>query len=205
VYYSPLIFGKEFKMIFKLKYTTPIEWAHNAVKDIDAFLQDHADAERKVANMCLSLIAKYPNRVEIIDELIQISVEELLHFKQVYAIIRSRGNELNGVFQKDPYIKGIMPILRSDSDLLFMDRLIIASIAELRGSERFKLIGEVSDDPKIAKFYKNLHFQELEHIESFINMAKKYFDSNDVEKRIEEILIKEAEVTASLPWRSAIH
>ena len=127
-------------MIFKLKYNTPIEWAHNAVKDIDAFLQDHADAERKVANMCLSLIAKYPNRVEIIDELIQISVEELLHFKQVYAIIRSRGNELNGVFQKDPYIKGIMPILRSDSDLLFMDRLIIASIAELRGSERFKSV-----------------------------------------------------------------
>ena len=142
-------------MIFKLKYKTPIEWAHNAVKDIDAFLQDHADAERKVANMCLSLIAKYPNRVEIIDELIQISVEELLHFKQVYAIIRSRGNELNGVFQKDPYIKGLMPILRSDSDLLFMDRLIIASIAELRGSERFKLVGEVSDDPKIAKFYTN--------------------------------------------------
>lgn len=192
-------------MILKLKYNTPIEWAHNAIKDIDAFLQDHADAERKVANMCLSLIAKYPNRVEIIDELIQISVEELLHFKQVYAIIRSRGNELNGVFQKDPYIKGIMPILRSDSDLLFMDRLIIASIAELRGSERFKLIGEVSEDPKIANFYTNLHFQELEHIESFIIMAKNYFDSNDVEKRIEEILVKEAEVTASLPWRSAIH
>jgi len=192
-------------MTIKLKYDTPIEWAHNAIKDIDTFLQDHADAERKVANMCLSLIAKYPNRVEIIDELIQISVEELLHFKQVYAIIRSRGNELNGVFQKDPYIKGIMPILRSDSDLLFMDRLIIASIAELRGSERFKLIGEVSDDPEIAKFYTNLHFQELEHIESFINMAKMYFDSNDVDKRVEEILNKEAEVTSSLPWRSAIH
>ena len=184
--------------MIRLKYETPIEWAYNAIKDIDAFLQDHADAERKVANMCLSLIAKYPNRVEIIDELIQISIEELLHFKQVYAIITSRGKELNGVFKKDPYIKGIMPILRSDSDLLFMDRLIIASIAELRGSERFKLIGEVSDDPKIAKFYKNLHFQELEHIESFINMAKKYFDSNDVDKRVEEILVKEAEVTSSL-------
>ena len=50
-------------MELKLKYTTPIEWAHQAVKDIDSFLQDHADAERKVANMCLSLIAKYPNRI----------------------------------------------------------------------------------------------------------------------------------------------
>ena len=81
-------------MDFKLKYITPIEWAEQAANDIDSFLQDHADAERKVANMCLSLIAKYPNRVEIIDELIQISVEELLHFKQVYSLIRYRGNQI---------------------------------------------------------------------------------------------------------------
>ena len=72
--------------MMELIYKTPIEWAKQAVEDMDAFLQDHADAERKVANMCLSLIAKYPNRVEIIDELIQISVEELLHFKQVYEL-----------------------------------------------------------------------------------------------------------------------
>tara|TARA_B110000046_G_scaffold15619_1_gene14937 strand:- start:1049 stop:1627 length:579 start_codon:yes stop_codon:yes gene_type:complete len=192
-------------MELKLKYITPIEWAHQAVKDIDSFLQDHADAERKVANMCLSLIAKYPNRIEIIDELIQISVEELLHFKQVYELIRYRGHQLNGVFQKDPYIKGVMSIVRSGSDELFMDRLIIASIAELRGSERFKLIGEVVDDPKISKFYTNLYVQELEHINSFIKMAKCYFDSEVVDKRTEEILIKEAEVSANLPWRSAIH
>jgi tRNA-(ms[2]io[6]A)-hydroxylase len=192
-------------MKLELKYTTPIEWAIQAVKDIDSFLQDHADAERKVANMCLSLIAKYPDRVKIIDELIQISVEELLHFKQVYGLIRYRGNELNGVFQKDPYIKGLMSVVRSDREHLFMDRLIIASIAELRGSERFKLISEVVEDQKIAKFYKNLHLQELEHIDSFINMAKSYFDPKDVNERVEQILIKEGEVSAGLPWRSAIH
>jgi tRNA-(ms[2]io[6]A)-hydroxylase len=192
-------------MILELKYITPIEWAEQAVLDIDSFLQDHADAERKVANMCLSLIAKYPDRVQIIDELIQISVEELLHFKQVYALIRYRGNELNGVFQKDPYIKGLMSIVRSDREQLFMDRLIIASVAELRGSERFKLVSEVVNDTKIAKFYKNLHLQELEHIDSFINMAKSYFDDEIVEKRVEQILTKEAEVSSSLPWRSAIH
>ncbi len=191
--------------IIELKYKTPIEWAHQAVEGIDNFLQDHADAERKVSNMCMSLIAKYPNRYEIIDELIQIAVEELLHFKQVYKLILDRGNTLDPVFHKDPYIKGLMPILRSDSDLLFMDRLILASIAELRGSERFGLIGEVAKDPAIAKFYKNLHIQELEHIDSFISMAKVYFPENEVDERVEEILIKEGEVTESLPWRCAIH
>ena len=191
--------------MMELIYKTPIEWAKQAVEDMDAFLQDHADAERKVANMCLSLIAKYPNRVEIIDELIQISVEELLHFKQVYELIRYRGQELNGVFQKDPYIKGLMSIVRNDSEQLFMDRLIIASVAELRGSERFKLIGEVCEDQKLAKFYTNLHLQELEHIDSFIKMAKIYFDHEQVDIRTKEILKKEAEVSSALPWRSAIH
>ena len=191
--------------MMELIYKTPIEWAKQAVQDMDAFLQDHADAERKVANMCLSLIAKYPNRVEIIDELIQISVEELLHFKQVYELIRYRGQELNGVFQKDPYIKGLMSIVRSDSEQLFMDRLIIASVAELRGSERFKLIGEVCEDQKLAKFYTNLHLQELEHIDSFIKMAKIYFNHEQVDIRTKEILKKEAEVSSALPWRSAIH
>ena len=131
-------------MQFELKYKTPIEWAHNVVEGgIDEFLQDHADAERKVSNMCMSFIAKYPNRHEIIDELIQIAVEELLHFKQVYQIIQQRGNQLSPIFHKDPYMKLLMPTFRSDRDLLFMDRLIVASIAELRGSERFGLIGKV--------------------------------------------------------------
>ena len=71
-------------MTFKLKYETPKEWAIEAIKDINSFLQDHADAERKVANMCLSLIAKYPNRHEIINELVQISVEELMHFRRLF-------------------------------------------------------------------------------------------------------------------------
>ena len=155
--------------------------------------------------MCMSFIAKYPNRHEIIDELIQIAVEELLHFKQVYQLIQKRGNQLSPIFHKDPYMKLLMPILRSDRDLLFMDRLIVASIAELRGSERFKLIGQVVKDQDIAKFYTNLHIQELEHIDSFINMAKLYFPESEVNNRVEQILEKEAEVTESLPWRCAIH
>ena len=73
VLFTPIL---EKKLVYyEITYETPVDWAIQAVKDMDSFLQDHADAERKVANMCLSLIAKYPNRVKIIDELIQISVE----------------------------------------------------------------------------------------------------------------------------------
>ena len=33
--------------MFELKYHTPIEWAQVAVADFDAFLLDHATAEKK--------------------------------------------------------------------------------------------------------------------------------------------------------------
>ena len=62
-----------------------------------------------------------------------------------------------------------------------------------------------SDHLFLKNIYSNLHLQELEHIDSFIKMAKVYFDPGDVDYRTEEILQKEAEITSSLPWRSAIH
>ena len=150
-------------------------------------------------------VTKYPNRAEIIDELTQIAVEELLHFKQVYEIMKKRGLTLRSNFKQDPYIKQLSTIVREDSDGRFMDRLILASIAEMRGSERFGLLGEVAKEPEIARFYKNLHLQEMEHIDSFINMAKVYYPAEDVDYRVQEILAKEGEVTEGLPWRPALH
>ena len=42
-----------------------------------AFLQDHADCERKASAMAMSFVAKYPDRSEIIPELIATGIEEL--------------------------------------------------------------------------------------------------------------------------------
>lgn len=192
-------------MSIALLYKTPIEWAEQAYEGIDEFLQDHADSERKVSNLCLSIITKYPNRREIIDELTQIAVEELLHFKQVYEIMKKRDLTLKSNFKQDAYIKQLSTIVREDSEGRFMDRLILASIAEMRGSERFGLLGDVAKEPEIAKFYQNLHLQEMEHIHSFINMAKVYFLEEEVDQRVQEILSREAEVVEGLPWRPALH
>ena len=192
-------------MEIKLKYDTPAEWAKQVVENIDVFLQDHADAERKVANMCLSLIAKYPDKRDIIADLNQIAVEELLHFKQVYDIMYKRGLTIDSEFKKDPYMKGLSSIIREDTQERLLDRLILASVAEMRGVERFKLISEVTEDQELKKFYSNLYIQEKEHVDIFLQLAERYFSTEDVASRLEEILIKEGEVIEYLPWRPAIH
>ena len=192
-------------MEIKLKYNTPAEWAKQVVENIDVFLQDHADAERKVANMCLSLIAKYPDKRDIIADLNQIAVEELLHFKQVYDIMYKRGLTIDSEFKKDPYMKGLSSVIREDTQKRLLDRLILASVAEMRGVERFKLISEATEDKELKKFYSNLYLQEKEHVDIFLQLAERYFSTEEVESRLEEILIKEGEVIEYLPWRPAIH
>lgn len=192
-------------MEIKLKYDTPKEWANQVLENLDEFLQDHADAERKVSTMCMSIIAKYPDRNKIVAELTQTAVEELLHFKQVYALMQKRGINLNGKFNQDTYLKGILPHVRTSRDGRFLDRLIIASIAEMRGVERFKLLGEAAQEEDIKKFYTNLYQQEKVHVDLFLKMATNYFSEKEIKERLEELLIIEAEVTSKLPWRPAIH
>ncbi|MEO1629065.1 MAG: tRNA isopentenyl-2-thiomethyl-A-37 hydroxylase MiaE, partial [Bacteroidota bacterium] len=55
------------------------EWIDAVMNDFDSFLQDHADCERKASATAMSLVAKYPDRVEIIPPLIDTAVEELEH------------------------------------------------------------------------------------------------------------------------------
>lgn len=59
--------------------------------DFDAFLQDHADCERKASGFAMSMVAKYPDRTAIIPGLIETALEEMEHFKLVYEIMASRG------------------------------------------------------------------------------------------------------------------
>ncbi|MEL7196633.1 MAG: tRNA isopentenyl-2-thiomethyl-A-37 hydroxylase MiaE [Bacteroidota bacterium] len=63
------------------------EWITAVMADFDAFLMDHADCERKASAMALSFVAKYPDRVEILPDLIDTAVEELEHFRSVYKIM----------------------------------------------------------------------------------------------------------------------
>ena len=79
------------KLSLELTVATRPEWIDAVMADLQLFLQDHADCERKASALAMSLVAKYPERVEIIPELIATGVEELEHFQQVYEVMRRRG------------------------------------------------------------------------------------------------------------------
>ncbi len=184
---------------------SPPGWIEAVLNDFGSFLQDHADCERKASATAMSLVAKYPNRLEIIPELIETAVEELEHFQQVYLIMQSRGIQLAHSIHEDLYIKALMRAQHDGLEERFLDRLLIASVIETRGAERFKIVADHLDDDELSKFYKILWASEAKHGHIYVKMALNYFPSEKVYKRLQWWVDKEASIISELPLRAALH
>ena len=193
------------KLSLDLVYKTPPEWAHQAVENFDAFLQDHADCERKASAMAMSFVAKCPDKVEIIPELIETAVEELEHFQSVYELMESRGVQLPERMPKDLYMEELIKLCRHTVDERLMDRMLIASIVECRGAERFKLIADALEDVETKRFYRDLWISEAKHGHIFVKFALKYWPEEDVYERLTFLNEAEGKICAELEWRPALH
>lgn len=188
-----------------LKGTSSQDWLEAVMNDFDSFLQDHADCERKASAMALSFVAKYPDRVEIIPDLIDTAVEELQHFRQVYKIMEKRNVPLPKEMNRDVYVRNLIDLCRTTRNERFMDRLILASVVEWRGCERFKMVADNLKEEHLAKFYQNLWESEARHGVIFIEMAKQYFPTQAVEERMQELLEEEIKVLNNLEIKAALH
>ena len=197
------ILPKDFKI--ELQYDTPIEWMHSVLENFDKFLIDHADNERKASNMALSFIAKAPDKTDMISELIDIALEELIHFKQVYKVMSKRGISFPKEIEKDEYINLLIKSCRSGWKERFLDRLLVASIVETRGAERFRIVAENHPEHDIRDFYTMLYKSEDRHGNIFVEMALLYYPHDEVMKRLNELVVIEANICKSLPFRGLVH
>ncbi|MEM6318920.1 MAG: tRNA-(ms[2]io[6]A)-hydroxylase [Bacteroidota bacterium] len=193
------------KLNLEIAVPSKTEWIDAVMADFNAFLQDHADCERKASSMAMSFVAKYPNRVEIIPELIETAVEELEHFQQVYTLMEKRGVELPAKMTKDFYVDRLIKQSYSDPERRFLDRLLIASVLETRGAERFKMVADHLEEPELKRFYKMLWTSEAKHGHIFVKMAMNYFDGKTVYDQLHWWIDREAEVINGLDIRAALH
>ena len=194
------------KYSIDVKVKSSTEWLKAVMQDFDVFLQDHADCERKASAMATSMIAKYPDRVAIIPPMIETAIEELEHFQQVFSLMQSRGVNLHMEMKEDIYIKQLMPVTHGGTpESRFLSRLLMGSVVECRGCERFKIISESVEDESLRKFYKALWTSEAKHGNVFVELALKYFDEKTVYSRLHEMMEYEGEVIRQLPIAAALH
>ncbi len=193
------------KLSIDIKVPSPSGWIETVMSDFDAFLQDHADCERKASSMAMSFVAKYPDRTEIIPELIETALEELEHFQQVYEIMEKRGVQLKKEMSQDIYIHQLLNLCRTGREERFMDRMLLASVVECRGAERFRLVYEAQQDQELKKFYHNLWASEAKHGNLFVKLLMHYFDEQELYDRLEYLMEEEGKIILNLPLKAALH
>lgn len=189
----------------QLAWKTPPEWVRSILDDFDSFLADHAECERKASAMALALADQCAGRPDVVKPLIDLALEELTHFRQVYALMQKRGVPLAGRFLHDPYAVGLLKLCRHGVRERLLDRMLVFALIEARGTERFRILTAALKDPALKKFYRSLMMAEARHGNLFVTLACKLFDSKTVNDRLAVLVAEEAKLIAALPWRPSVH
>lgn len=187
-----------------LKYATSPVWTETVLGDFDRFLLDHAACEKKASSMAMSMVPHYPDKPDLIRAMIDLAIEELSHYRDVFRIISQRKLQLVAD-TKDPYIFAFRRHIRHGREAYLLDQLLVAAIVEARGHERFGLIAEALPEGQLKRFYQAITSSEARHFQVFIDLTNSYTNTTKVEQRLAELLGIEAEITAALPIRAALH
>ena len=154
--------------------------------------------------MCLNGVITVSILLCIIPQLIELAQEELEHFAETYAFMAKRGLLLQKD-EPDPYVKQLLAVARHGRDERFIDRMLISSVIERRGAERFRLVAENVADPELAAFYEKLWKSEVKHAHVFTLLLKQEYDEELIDVRHQELLQIEADINDCLELRAALH
>ncbi|UKN00517.1 tRNA-(ms[2]io[6]A)-hydroxylase [Paracrocinitomix mangrovi] len=189
-----------------LKLKTDPKWANIASGNIHEIMTDHAWCEQKAASNAISLITLNPDKIDLVNQLTEIAMEELEHFKMVKDLMQARGLEL-GRERKDDYVNQLFKFCRKggSAEESLIDRLLFSAMIEARSCERFKVLSENVEDKQLASFYYELMKSEAGHYTTFIKLAKNYADKIDVDNRWKEWLDFEGELIQNYGKKETIH
>ncbi len=191
-------------MDFSLKVPTSQAWLDTVLADFDTFLADHASCEKKASGMAMSMISHYPDRPELITNMLNLAIEELSHFRDVMRLILERDLQPSAD-QKDEYVNRLHQAMDQGKEAYLLDRLLIASIVEARGAERFGMIAGEVEEPRLKKFYQAITDSEARHYQMFLDLAELYFPAERITPRLEQLLEIEADIIRTLPMKPALH
>lgn len=181
--------------MLSLKTSTSPRWLAAVEANLDEVLLDHAHCEKKAAGAAMNLIFAYVDRVELVKSLSAIVVEELEHFKLVIDLLAARGVRFRRL-KPSNYGGQLAALVRTHEPAKAVDRLLVAGLIEARSCERFALLKDRLTDRGLAAFYQNLFESEARHHASYVQLARLFADDAEVDQRLDELAVAEAEIIA---------
>lgn len=190
-----------------LKLPTDPRWVDIVSKNIEEILTDHAYCEQKAASSAISMIIGFPEKTDLVQEMIALAQEEMSHFKMVHDVMLERGFTL-GRERKDYYVIELMKFFPKGGsrEEHLVHKLLYAALIEARSCERFRLLSEELEDKKLAVFYKKLMISEANHYTTFLGFARQYGKSREiVDQKWQSLLAYEAELMKKLGKEETMH
>lgn len=181
------------------------EWGAIAAADLPQLLSDHAVCEQQAALNALSLIGTYGDDAVLVDKLGALAQEEVVHFRRVVALLRSRGWPVYA-YRKNVYASRLRKLARSGREpAQFLDRMLISALIEARSAERFTRLGEALQDDEARAMLADFAPAEDRHFELFLELAGHRAETATVAARWHELAAAENEINAALGRAPRIH
>jgi tRNA-(ms[2]io[6]A)-hydroxylase len=187
-----------------LRCETNPEWVERVVNNIPLALADHAHCEKKAALMAISLLNRYPEKSELVNDMADLAIEEMSHFRMVLSKMKERDIP----FVRDPgdgYAQVLHAEIRSKEPERLLDILLVSSLIEARSCECFRLLSEQIKDGDLRSFYSSLLASEARHRNEFVRLAKLYFPSRAVDDRLNELEEFEGKIVGTLGSEATMH
>ena len=152
------------------------------------------------------MIVRYPEHIDLVQELTRIAQEEITHFGMVVDRLRERNLTLEPE-RKDHYVNELLTFVQKDGSRegRLVDRLLFSAMIEARSCERFKMLSERLKDEELCAFYRDLMISEAGHYTTFISFARKYGAGIDVDARWQDFLEFEAQLIANYGLAPTMH
>ncbi|RFM28943.1 tRNA-(ms[2]io[6]A)-hydroxylase [Deminuibacter soli] len=190
------------KNILGLQLPTDPRWVNLAGISLQAILTDHAWCEQKAATSCITLVQRYPDKIELVNELSPIVTEEWGHFRLVLQELRKRNLEL-GKQRKDAYVNSLLLFQQKGGteESRLLDKLLLCALIEARSCERFKRLSEGLEDAYLRNFYRRFMESEAGHYVLFLELAETYSPKEQVRQRWQQWLQHEAVIMQEMELR----
>jgi tRNA 2-(methylsulfanyl)-N6-isopentenyladenosine37 hydroxylase len=187
-----------------LASSTPPAWADRVAGSLDELLVDHAHCEKKAAGTALRLLFSYPGVEFLQAPLAALAREELAHFEEVLAVLRERGVRMRPL-RPAPYAGRLRARVRNGEPGRRVDLLLCCALIEARSCERFGVLSERAEDPRLARLWGGLREAEARHHRIYVALAAEGLPRAQVRARLGELAEHEARVLAEAPPLARLH
>jgi tRNA-(ms[2]io[6]A)-hydroxylase len=174
---------------------TPSRWYEVACQRWRELLVDHANCEKKAASTALSILFAYADDLALCDRMSRLAREELRHFEQVQALMKS----LQAPFVRlapSRYAEGLRRAMHRDEPRRLMDLLLCGALIEARSCERFEGLAPRLAPP-LGAFYGGLAAAESRHRVLYLRLAEQRARDVDWRARLSELAAIEAALAVS--------